>query len=65
MSYVVFTFMLIGILQIVGVAKHWVYVLLYAMLGIAGCTAWPSCLSVRLLLFVDCLAILPAKRKWF
>jgi sugar phosphate permease len=47
MSYLTMTFLLIGILQIVGINQHWVYILLYAMLGIASCTGWPSCLSVQ------------------
>lgn len=48
MSYLVLAFILISILQLVGVSKHWVYVLLYGMAGVASCTGWPSCLSVTI-----------------
>jgi len=50
MSYLTLAFMLVGILQIIGISQHWVYILLYAMLGIASCTGWPSCLSVLMFL---------------
>lgn len=46
MSYLTLSFMVMGILQFVGVKKHWVYIMLYAMVGVASCTGWPSCLSV-------------------
>lgn len=48
MSYLTLSFMIVGILQLVGVSQHWVYIILYAMVGIASCTGWPSCLSVMI-----------------
>lgn len=47
MSYLTLSFMLMGVLQLVGIKLHWVYILLYAMVGVASCTGWPSCLSVH------------------
>ncbi len=50
MIYLALMFMLMGVLQLVGVMQHWPYVLLYAMVGIASCSGWPTCLYVRICL---------------
>lgn len=63
MSYLTLTFMLVGVLQIVGVSQHWVYVMLYAMVGIASCTGWPSCLSVTKRVIADRVGLLPTQGK--